>query len=108
LTSYVANVDANQIVEIIDPDGRLVRLDWEALIHIGTQHPEMRRHMGAVINTVADPDRRDPDPRLGRERYYKRGVGPSSWLFVVVDFNVPEPRVVTAYARRLGPDEAST
>jgi hypothetical protein len=55
--------------------------------------------MGVVINTVADPDRRDPDPRPGRERYYKRGIGPSSWLFVVVDFNMAEPRVVTACAK---------
>jgi hypothetical protein len=80
-----------------DPDGREIVLDEEAWSHVLGDHGEMDAHRGAVMATVARPDDRQPDPRPGRERFYRRGFGPARWLFVVVDFNESPARVVTAY-----------
>jgi hypothetical protein len=103
--TYVASacVAARPIGEAIDPLGRRVRLDELAVQHILAEHPEMQAHIGRVLRLIAHPDMIEPDPWPGRERYYRRGAGPSSWLFAVVDFETDPPRVVTAYGRRKGP-----
>ena len=48
--------------------------------------------------TIAQPDHRENDPRPSRERWRER-LGPSRWLFVVVDFAESPARVVTASRR---------
>ena len=55
------------------------------------------------MRAVAFPGDWEADPRSGRERFYRRGAGPSQWLLAVVDFDAPMPRVVTAYASRKAP-----
>jgi hypothetical protein len=40
----------------------------------------MAAQLDAVLGTIAAPDHREPDPRPGRERLFKQGVGPSRWL----------------------------
>ncbi len=60
-------------------------------------HGEMDAHRGAVMATVARPDDRQADPRPGRERFYRRGFGPTRWLVAVVDFNETPAHIVTAY-----------
>ena len=55
------------------------------------------------MTTVRAPDHRRPHPRPGRERYYGRGLGPSRWLFAVIDFNEVPARIVTAYGHRKDP-----
>ena len=63
----------------------------------------MGPHRDAILLTVSAPDHRRPDPRAGRERFYRRGAGPSRWAFVVVDFTVAPARIVTALGTRRGP-----
>jgi hypothetical protein len=59
-------------------------------------HLEMAPHLDAVLTTVSTPDHREPDPFDRRERFYKRGVGPSRWLMVVVSSEQEPARIVTA------------
>ena len=86
-----------------DPAGREVVLDAEGWQHILDNHREMARYQDAVLDTVQGADVRRPDPRLGRERLYRYGVGPSIWCFVVVDYNQEPARVVTAFGSRRNP-----
>lgn len=69
-----------------DPQGRPVVLDAVGWAHIFAEHREMAGHQAAAMLTVAQPDHVGPDPRAGRVRHYRRGVGPSRWLLVVIDF----------------------
>jgi hypothetical protein len=96
-------VSRRPIFEVVDPNGRRVRLDEETVTHITGSHPEMEPYMADVVEAISSPDviERDPWPR--RERYFRRGVGPSMWLRVVVDFDEKPPRVVTAFGLRKGP-----
>lgn len=55
------------------------------------------------MTTVTVPEHRRPDPRPGRERYYRRNLGPSNWMFVVVNFDETPAWIVTAYANRKDP-----
>jgi hypothetical protein len=91
------------LATVADPDGRPVVLTAAGWRHILTQHREMAPHRDAVLQTVAAPDHRRPDPRPGRERFYRRGAGPSRWCFVVVDFTVAPARIVTALGTRRDP-----
>jgi hypothetical protein len=91
------------LAETTDPDGRTVVLDDEGWEHILHQHPELAPYRHEIIAAVNSPDHRRPDPRPERERYYSRDVGPSHWLFVVVQFNETPARIVTAYANRKDP-----
>jgi hypothetical protein len=91
------------LLEDRDPDGRPVVLDEDGWEHIVNEHAEMASYQVALMAAVARPDHRDEDPRPGRERFWRRGVGPSRWLFVVVDFGDSPARVVTAFGRRDDP-----
>ena len=92
------------IATVRDPNGRTVALDVTAWQHILDNHPEMVSHRAAIFRTVAAPDHRAPDPRRGRERFYRRGTGPSRWCFVVVDFAQDPARIVTALGVRRDPE----
>jgi hypothetical protein len=105
--------DAGSTLDLL---GRRVYLDEDALRHIVEAHPEMDGYLDQILPTVESPDARDFDPRAGhersylhgvpcakRERFYRLGLGPSRWLFVVVDFSLPTARVVTAYGSRKAP-----
>jgi hypothetical protein len=89
--------------ETVDPEGRRVVLDASGWEHTVRRHPEMAGHRLDVVRVVADPHHRGPDPRLGRERFWKFGEGPSSWLMVVVDFTGEPARILTAYGNRKDP-----
>lgn len=92
------------LAELTDPDGRSVVLlarIWEN--KITRDHPELRGHLDQVVGTVAQPDHAEPDPRAERRRYYRRRVGPSRWLLVVVSFEQRPGRIITAVAIRKGP-----
>lgn len=88
------------LAEAIDPDGRRVILDGVAWTHVLREHPELIEAQGAILEAVGRPSRRAPDRIPGRERFYRRGLGPSLWLMVVVDFSNTPGRVVTAFAMR--------
>ncbi len=70
----------------------------EHITEPGEGHPEIKSHLEGVLTTVSSPDYHEPDARPGRERFYKHGVGPGSWLFAVVSFEREPARIVTAYA----------
>jgi hypothetical protein len=89
--------------EVVDPDGRRVVLDAAGWRHIVNEHGELASHREAVLATVGGPDHRGSDARPGRERYWRRGLGPTRWLMVVVDFVAVLARVVTAYGNRKDP-----
>ncbi len=92
--------------EINDPDGRrvvLIRPVWEEKISRG--HPEIAGHLDAVLETVARPDHTERDPLPGRIRFYRRSVGPSQWLLVVVSFEQEPARIITALATRKDPKQ---
>jgi hypothetical protein len=77
--------DEHLLAELSDPDGRAVVLPeriWEEKII--KDHPGLRAHLEHVLGTVTKPDHAEPDPRARRRRYYRRRVGPSRWLLVVV------------------------
>ena len=59
--------------------------------------------MDDVLGTVTDPEHTEPDPRGGRRRYYRSGVGPSRWLLVVVSYEQEPARIITAVALRKDP-----
>jgi hypothetical protein len=90
--------------EVGDPNGRLVialaRI-WED--KIARDHPELREHLNDVLETVSRPDHAEPDPRPARRRYYRRRLGPSRWLMVVVSFEQEPGRIITALALRKDP-----
>jgi hypothetical protein len=89
--------------ETVDPDGRRVVLDVAGWRHIVGEHRELASHREAVLATIAAPYHRSSDPRPGRERYWRRGLGPSRWLMVVVDYRWVPARIVTAYGNRKDP-----
>jgi hypothetical protein len=61
-------------------------------------HPELRADLRHVLGTVTKPDHAEHDPRAKRRRYYRRLVGPSRWLLVVVGFVQQPGRIITAVA----------
>jgi hypothetical protein len=86
------------------PDGRLVVLPKRAWEHVVGGHPEMDGHLDEVIETVENPEFREPDQRPGRERFFRRG-GPEGWLRVVVEVNGLVERVVTAFPQSNAPNQ---
>ncbi len=82
--------------ETVDPDGRRVLLDGRTLDHLRRRRPQMLAHVDAILATIAQPDRREPDPVAGRERYYRIDLDARRWLRVVVDFGEVPGFVVTA------------
>ncbi len=91
------------IAEKVDPEGRRVVLDDDGWEHILEEHDEIEPHLEAVLLTVSEPLHMRVDPRPGRTRYWRRELGPSRWLMVVVDFGVEPARIVTAYGNRKDP-----
>ena len=87
-----------------DRDGRdvvLLERIWNGKVL--RDHPEMHAHLEAVIATVHEPEHVAADPRDDRLRYYRRHVGPSRWLLVVVSYEQEPARVITALATRKDP-----
>jgi hypothetical protein len=89
--------------QTVDPDGCIVVLDAEGWEHILHEHPELALYLNEIVATVRSPGHRSSDPRPGRERYYRSNLGPSRWLFAVVNFNETPARIVTAYGTRKAP-----
>ncbi len=95
-----------RLAEISNPEGRQVVLlerIWEGKIAL--DHPEVRDYLEEVLRAVTAPDHVEPDPRLHRRRYYRRWVGPSRWVLVVVSFEQEPGRIITALATRKDPKQ---
>lgn len=92
------------LAEVSDPRGRtVVLLAWIWEGKIVRDHPEVRDFRADVLEAVVRPDHVEPDPLEARRRYYRRRVGPSGWLLVVVSFEQKPGRIVTALATRKDP-----
>lgn len=64
----------------------------------------MAEHLGAVEDTISQPDYREPDPKhAGRERLFRENVGPQRWMRVVVEFRGQHDWVVTAFGQTNDP-----
>jgi len=88
----------------VDPAGRTVVLFvriWNT--KLVPARPELEPFRDDVLTTVASPDHQAPDPRGDRLRYYRRHVGPSRWLVVVVSYEQEPARIITAFASRKDP-----
>lgn len=94
------------LATVADPDGlRVVLLDrvWEQ--KITRDHPELAGHLEAVLEAVAHPDHIEADALPARRRFYRREVGPSRWLLVVVSYEQQPARIITALANRKDPKQ---
>lgn len=85
-----------------------MRLTDRAFEHIVANHPELEPYLDEILATVERPDSCESDPFMGRERFYRRSVGPSGWLRVVVEYSRREAgeidgEVITAHGDRRGP-----
>jgi len=96
------------LAQTVDPGGRTVVLDERGWAHILQTHEEMASYRDLIMTTVSAPEHRHSDPRPGRERFYRRTLGPSRWLFVVIHFDETPARIVTAYAKRKDPPRWTT
>src|SRR3954454_22004308 len=72
------------VARTVTPEGHeivLLALRWAKIIE---GHPEMAEHLDAILQTVSQPDYREPDLVAGRERMFRRG-GAERWMRVVID-----------------------
>jgi hypothetical protein len=83
-------------------NGRYVKLTWDALEHVRTEHFDLADSLDLVVLTIEHPDHREPDPTPGRERLFKRG-GPDGWIRVVIEFAGAFDRLVTAFPQTGNP-----
>jgi hypothetical protein len=96
-------VTARIIATAVTPAGRTVALTDRVWAHVVAEHAEMRGQLDAVLTALKAPDHYEVDLFPGRERYFKRGVGPDRWLRVVVQFCNDHAAVVTAFGQRNPP-----
>lgn len=64
------------IARATTPEGHdiaLLAIRWAKIIE---GHPEMVEYLEEILHTVSDPDHREPDTIVGRERMFRR-VDPS-------------------------------
>jgi hypothetical protein len=96
-------VQRNVIAEVRNPEGHLVQMDEAAWRHVLEQHVEMSGYLEETMAAVRAPDHREPDARVGRERYFRRG-GPLRWIRVVTELaDTGVDRVVTAFPQSNDP-----
>ncbi|HEX3391080.1 MAG TPA: hypothetical protein VHS55_00800 [Solirubrobacteraceae bacterium] len=67
--------------------------------HLGRRRPQMLNHVTAILDTINRPDIHENDPAPGRERFFRRDLGSTRFLRVVVDFNESPAFVVTAFVQ---------
>jgi hypothetical protein len=92
------------IARTTDPDGRDVVFDESSYRHLSERRPVFLRYIELILETVARPDHRAPDPAPDRERFYRQNVlEPRRWLRVVVDFGETPGRIVTVLVQSTDP-----
>jgi len=83
--------------ETQDPWGRRVVLTSSGWSHVREQHPELLPLIDEVLEVVTTPDAITPDPKRGRWRYWRAGVGPTRWVRVIVNWNKTPAEIHTAF-----------
>jgi len=102
LPSLGAIAEHHVIAEVRNPEGHLARLEEVAWNHVLDQHVEMSEYLAETMAAIETPDHREPDPRAGRERYFRRG-GPLGWIRVITELAGAADRVVTAFPQSNDP-----
>jgi hypothetical protein len=93
----------NVIAEVRNPEGQLVQMGQAAWDHVLDQHVEMSGYLTETMAAIQTPDHREPDARVGRERYFRRG-GPLRWIRVVTELSGGDTDgVVTAFPQSNDP-----
>lgn len=59
-------------------------------------------YLKETLMTIEQPEHREPDPVVGRERMFRRG-GPQRWIRVVVEVAGDGDRLVTAFPQSNDP-----
>lgn len=77
------------------PEGIEVVLFAIVYAKILEEHPAVA-DLGLIDRTVRQPDERKPDPRPGRERFFRREGG--LWVLAVVEFGEPPAIIVTVFS----------
>lgn len=85
------------------PRRREIVLNEWSWAHILARHPDLAVDRRDLLDAVADPDRRAEGQQPGEEWFYRRGLGPSAWIRVVVHYERGRGRIVTAFPRRRFP-----
>jgi hypothetical protein len=91
------------VVATVGQDGRAALLFSQSWSHILEGHPEMEDYLETVMEVIEDPEHREPDQRIGRERFFRR-TDPESWMRVVLEMAGPIDRVVTAFPQANPPE----
>jgi hypothetical protein len=94
------------LAHVVDPDGRRVELTverWEHIVDDHVGHPELAAYRGDVMLAVSEPHEHRPGRRDNELWYFRRNVGPSRWLQVVVAYEEERGWIVTAFGRRRDP-----
>lgn len=71
--------------------------------HIVDKHRDLGVEPHVITDAVAAPDQRVSGSEDGEEWFYRRGIGPSRWLKVVVHYEHGRGVIATAFARRAFP-----
>lgn len=80
------------------PEGHeiiLTAIRWAKILE---GHPETVDYLETILHTVSEPDYREPDLAVGRERMFHRG-GPERWMRVVIDLE----QIITAFPQTNDP-----
>ena len=75
------------LAHVVDPDARRVELTaerWEHIVDNHAGHPELAAYRRDVMLAVSEPHEQRPGRRDNEQWYFRRDVGPSRWLQVVV------------------------
>jgi hypothetical protein len=94
------------LAQVVDPNGRRVELTverWDHIVDEHDGHPELDAHIADVRLAVSEPHEQRPGRRDNELWYFRRNVGPSRWLQVVVAYEEERGWSVTAFGRRRDP-----
>ena len=94
------------VANVFDPAGRRVELTadrWQHITDDQAGHPELAAYRDDLMLAVHDPHERRVGRRENEIWYFRRDVGPSRWLQVVVAYEEDRGWIVTAFGRRRDP-----
>jgi hypothetical protein len=87
----------------IEPGGRRVILDAPGWLHIRDRHPYLAVPPEAILEVVSHPHACIAGREPNEEWSYRRGLGPTAWIKVVVHYEEGSGLVITAFPRRSFP-----
>jgi hypothetical protein len=86
--------------QIVDGEGRRIVLTEARWRHIRERHPELAVSAEDLLDAVVHAHEHRAGHEAGEEWFYRRNLGPSRWIRVVVHFDGGEGAITTAFPRR--------